>query len=398
MQWLLPEYFADILPPEAKRLESLRRKVLDLFASYGFELVMPPLIEYLDSLLTGSARDLDLKTFKLVDQLSGKMMGLRADITPQIVRIDSQLLNDDGITRLCYCGVVAHTRPSNLKSGRELQQIGAEIYGAPNRDADGAIIQLAAKALNLVGLQIARIDLNHVGIFNALCHKAQLNPELKNQLMHFLRLKDAPALFEATQNCPQKEAFRALVNLYGESQDVLNRARLIFQPLALPELNQALDDLEWIVQTYAHLPFSIDLADLVGYHYHTGLSFSAYSDKTPNALAHGGRYDGAGAPFGRVRAATGFSMDLRQLVCALPQNDQQEELPIWVCSNSADNAQKTLPQALDFWRNQKNRMVIETLENETIPSNADCLIWQNGNWILQKANQQLNQKSNGEGF
>lgn len=384
MQWLLPEYFADILPPEAKRLESLRRKVLDLFASYGFELVMPPLIEYLDSLLTGSARDLDLKTFKLVDQLSGKMMGLRADITPQIVRIDSQLLNDDGITRLCYCGVVAHTRPSNLKSGRELQQIGAEIYGASHIDADLAIITLAVKALNACAITIDRIDLNHFGIFNALCEMAKIDESLKLQLAKFLRLKDAPALFAATDDFAptNKNVFRALLNLYGDSIDVLSRAHAAFDVLKNPTINAALTDLAWIIQKRPDLPFSIDLADLVGYYYHTALAFNAFNVNYPNALAHGGRYDGVGKVFKRARAATGFSMDLRQLVLVAPElkdSESAENAPIFVEKTEDSTALQALTKILKDWRLQ-NRVVVEALTDEKIPKNAKRLAWNNGKW------------------
>lgn len=387
MQWLLPEYFADILPLEAKRLETLRRKVLDLFASHGFAFVMPPLIEYLDSLLTGTARDLDLKTFKLVDQLSGKMMGLRADITPQIVRIDSQLLNDEGITRLCYCGPVAHTRPSNLKSGRELQQIGAEIYGAAHIDADLAIITLAVESLQSCDIPIHRIDLNHFGIFNALCEKAKIDESLKLQLAKFLRLKDAPALFAATDDFAEtdKNAFRSLLNLYGDSKDVLTRAHAAFDDLQNPKINAALNDLSWVIQKRPDLPFSIDLADLVGYYYHTALAFNAFNVNYPNALAHGGRYDGVGKVFKRARSATGFSMDLRQLVLVAPESSDSanaENAPIFVEKTDDSTALQALPKTLADLRSQ-NRVVIESLLDEKIPKNAPRLLWNGAKWQLK---------------
>lgn len=381
MHWLLPEYFADILPDDAKCLESLRRKVLDLFSSRGFSLVIPPLIEYLDSLLTGTGRDLDLKTFKLVDQLSGKMMGLRADITPQIVRIDSQLLNQDGITRLCYCGPVAHTRPSNLKSGRELQQIGAEIYGASHIDADLAIITLAVQALDVCAIPIHRIDLNHFGIFNALCEQARIDETLKLQLVKFLRLKDAAALFAATAHLQDvdKSALRALLNLYGNSEDVLNRAHQAFDGLENLQIANALNDLAWIIKNRSDLPFSIDLADLVGYYYHTALAFNAFNVNYPNALAHGGRYDGVGKVFKRARPATGFSMDLRQLVLVAPESKESQKPPIWVEKTEDTKALQDLPELLKKLRSC-NHVVIEALSDETVPQNAPHWAWNGEKW------------------
>ncbi len=383
MRWLLPEYFADVLPKEAARLECLRRKILDLFQHHGFSFVMPPLLEYLESLLTGSGRDLDLKTFKLVDQLSGKTMGLRADITPQVARMDAHLLNQEGITRLCYCGSVVHTKPSNIFSGRELQQIGAEIYGALQIDADLSILDLVAKVFLECQLELNRVDLNHLGIFNALCQSAQIEGDLKNRLTRFLRLKDAPSLFAVSRDFPPlyQNAFRALLKLYGEPEDVLSRARESLTPLNNECVFNALNDLAWIVRARPDLPFSIDLADLAGYHYHTGLSFSAYTSSSSLSLAHGGRYDGVGAAFGRNRAATGFSMDLRLLAKIAQTKECAECLPIWVKFSKEKDA--ALQSAICNLR-KSGKIVIEALEEETIPQGALHLVFQNGAWVVQQ--------------
>lgn len=314
MKWVLPEYIEDILPSEAMRIEQLRRRILDLFFARGYELVMPPLLEYTDSLLTGTGHDLELRTFKVVDQLSGRMMGVRADITPQVARIDAHLLNRKGVTRLCYCGSVLHTRPAGPSATREPIQIGAELYGEAGVDADLEILQLLCQALELAGVRSARVDIGHVAVFRAIAHAAGIGPELEKDLFEALQKKDVPALRQLTRALQPgtREALLLLPELYG-SAEVLDLAA---QKLpALPELSAALATLRRLAQA-CRLPAGFDLAELRGYHYHSGVVFDAYCDGVSGAVARGGRYDEVGRAFGRARPATGFSIDLRSLAGA----------------------------------------------------------------------------------
>ncbi|UCV21724.1 ATP phosphoribosyltransferase regulatory subunit [Ferribacterium limneticum] len=317
MNWLLPEYLADALPAEASRIENLRRTVLDHFRGRGYELVMPPMLEYLESLLTGAGQDLKLRTFKLVDQLSGRTMGVRADITPQAARIDAHLLNHQGVTRLCYCGSVLHTLPATISAGREPLQIGAELYGYAGIEADLDVIRLMAGAFERVKLPVSRIDLGHVGIFQSLAEAAGLSQEAEDAVLSLLQAKDVPGLEEACVDVPSpyREALLRLPLLYGGA-DVLERAALELP--ALPTISAALDGLRHVLAAAPELPFSIDLSDLRGYHYHNGVVFAAYCPGYPAAIAMGGRYDGAGKAFGRARPATGFSMDLREVARLAP--------------------------------------------------------------------------------
>ena len=311
MKWLLPEYIEDILPAEAMRIEKLRRKILDLFFKRKYELVMPPLLEYMDSLLTGTGHDLELRTFKVVDQLSGRMMGLRADITPQVARIDAHLLNRKGVTRLCYCGSVLHTRPASPGATREPVQIGAEMYGGAGVEADVEMLVLLCQALELAGVRKARVDIGHVAVFRAIAQSAKVPPELEAQLFEALQRKDVPALQELSQTLPAKtrEALLLLPSLYGGAE-VLEEAEEKLPKL--PELKKALDTLRKLATT-CKFPASFDLAELRGYHYHSGVVFDAYCDGVTGPVARGGRYDEVGKAFGRARPATGFSIDLRSL-------------------------------------------------------------------------------------
>ena len=314
--WLLPEHIEDILPPEARRVERLRATLLDLFRVHGFELVIPPLLEYLESLLTGTGHDLDLRTFKLVDQLTGRMMGVRADITPQVARIDAHLLNRVGVARLCYTGSVLHTRPRGLDATRELLQIGAEIYGHAGIESDLEIQSLLLRSLGACGIRGARLDLGHVAVFRALCHRGGVSVDLEAQLHEALEAKDAPELevLAAGLDAVTRQALRALPGLYGDAS-VLVRAREVLPHHT--EILAALDDLARLSRDNG-LPISIDLADLRGYQYHSGVVFSAYAPGLANAVALGGRYDEVGKAFGRARPATGFSMDLRDLAQVAP--------------------------------------------------------------------------------
>ncbi|MBN9694691.1 MAG: ATP phosphoribosyltransferase regulatory subunit [Zoogloea sp.] len=312
MRWVLPEYIQDALPAEAAKLEDLRRRLLDTFRLNGYQLVAPPLLEYLESLLTGAGQDLQLKTLKLVDQLSGRTMGVRADITPQVARIDAHLLNRKGVTRLCYCGTVAHAVPSSLTATREPLQLGAEIYGHAGLEADAEVVRLLAETLSIAGVGTSRIDLGHVGLFKALVRLSGLPADREEPLFDCLQSKDLPGLRGLLQGVPEavRQGLLALPTLYGDAE-VLAKARGLLPEDA--EIGAALDDLEALAAGLGDLPISFDLADLRGYHYHSGVVFAAYGGRSPVALALGGRYDSVGRAFGRGRPATGFSLDLREL-------------------------------------------------------------------------------------
>lgn len=309
--WLLPEFVEDILPPEAQAIERLRGRLIELFRVHGYRLVIPPMLEYIDSLLSGTGRDLDLRTFKLVDQLSGRTMGLRADMTPQVARIDAHLLNRAGITRLCYCGTVLHTRPRGLTSTREPLQIGAEIYGHAGIEGDLEVQRLLREALAACGLADVRLDVGHVGVFRALARLGEVPQAMEADLLEALIAKDRPGLANVTASLRPdiRAALAALPDLYGEP-GVLDAAAARLP--RDPDITRALDDLRTLAADNG-IAIGIDLADLRGYHYHSGVVFAAYCRGLPNAVALGGRYDEVGRSFGRARPATGFSMDLREV-------------------------------------------------------------------------------------
>ena len=320
-KWLLPESLADILPNEARRIEELRRDLLDLYRTYGFELVAPPLVEYLDSLLSGTGGDLSLRTCKLVDQLSGRTLGVRADMTPQVSRIDAHLLNREGVTRLCYCGTVLHARPAGLLSDRELLQIGAEIFGHAGVEADIEVIELALESVKRAGVTSARVDLNHPKVVRAIVDADPALIPVVDDILDLLSTKDVPGLSELGRRLPgvradSLDALLALMSLYGGT-DTIARARKVLP--ALPSLRAALDDLDTLIQALPGYEFTVDLADMgSGYGYHSGVMFSIYAHGWHDALVRGGRYDGVGSAFGRSRPATGFSLDLRKLSSGLP--------------------------------------------------------------------------------
>lgn len=314
--WLLPEYIEDVLPAEAGRIERLRRLLLDDFATHGYELVIPPLLEYVDSLLTGTGHDLDLQTFKLVDQLSGRMLGIRADITPQVARIDAHLLNRGGVTRLCYAGSVLRTLPG-MNRTRQPMQIGAELYGHAGIESDAEVQRLLLRALRLAGAREVSLDIGHVAVFRALLRRGRVARELESDLYRAMQAKDVSAITALAKGLDRatRAALAELPGLYG-GIEVLARAKRVLPPL--PEIRAALRDLAALSQRLADLARirSFDLGELRGYHYHSGVVFSAYSNGRPNAIAQGGRYDEVGKAFGRARPATGFSIDLRELAAA----------------------------------------------------------------------------------
>jgi ATP phosphoribosyltransferase regulatory subunit len=311
-RWLLPEGISDVLPHEAAHIERLRRALLDLYRSFGYEQVIPPLVEYLDSLLTGTGRDLDLRTFKLVDQLSGRQLGLRADITPQTARIDAHILNRGGVVRLCYAGAVLHTRPAHPLAAREPLQVGAELYGFAGLAADAEIQRLAAESLRIAGVARLHFDLGHTGITRALLAADGAAAERADEILAALGAKDVPELRQlgtslatATSN-----ALLALTRMHGAPAEVLASARRHLPDV--PAIGRSLDDLEELARRLPADRVTIDLSDLHGYRYYTGVNFAAYGD-APVALLRGGRYDDIGRAFGRARPATGFSIDMREL-------------------------------------------------------------------------------------
>lgn len=313
--WVLPDHIADVLPSEARHIEEIRRDLLDMARCYGYELVMPPMLEHLESLLSGTGEALDLQTFKLVDQISGRMMGLRADSTPQVARIDAHLLNRRGVTRLCYCGPVLHTRPAAPHATREPLQFGAEIYGHSGLEADLEVLTLTLDALKACKVGALTVDLADARIVSSLLDQSGLSTMRKTEVLAALTSKDSSALMELTRTCPPEvgAALQSLVNLYG-GVDMLAQARNSLP--ALPGIREALDHLQWLSGHLDGVKVSFDLADLRGYAYYTGMRFSIYAAGASDALARGGRYDEVGSVFGRKRPAVGFSLDVKVLAQA----------------------------------------------------------------------------------
>ena len=378
--WLLPENIADVLPSEARKIEELRRAMLDNFRLYGYELVMPPLLEYVDSLLTGAGQDTDLRTFKLVDQISGRMLGLRADMTIQVARIDAHLLNRANVTRLCYAGSVLHTRPSGLHATREPLQIGVEIYGHAGLEADAEVQELALASLALAGFSEVRLDLSHVGVLRAII--ADDGAALKDEaaLYTLLRAKDSPGLATLTANYlpATRAALMALPNLYGDI-DVLARAREVLPKS--PGIAKALAELAALAgSAIGRAEVAIDLADLRGYQYESGAMFALYVPGLPNAVARGGRYDHVGEAFGRARPATGFSLDLRELARLLPTAERKHSIRApW------GNAPELREQIAAL--RKAGEVVIQSMPgHDDEQDEFECdrvLVLENGNWILK---------------
>ena len=318
-RWLLPDGIEEILPAEARRLEAMRRSVLDLFYRWGYSLVMPPLIEFLDSLLIGVGRDMDLQTFKVTDQLSGRLMGVRADITPQAARIDAHYLKRTHATRLCYVGPVLRARRDELAGSREPLQLGAELFGHKGPESDAEVLALMLSTLTLTGIRAPHIDLAHVGVFRALASRASLSDDQKIELLDAVERRarsEIEQLLSAwSVGADHSRLFLGLLELSG-SGDVIARARALYR--AVPDALRAIDNLEAIAQqVQRQVPdtaLHYDLAELGGYQYYTGVMFSAFVPGQGSAVAKGGRYDGIGRTFGRDRAATGFSAYLGRLL------------------------------------------------------------------------------------
>ena len=326
-RWLLPEGIEEVLPQQARQLEAMRRSLLDLFQSWGYDLVMPPFIEYIESLLTGTGNDLDLQTFKLTDQLTGRMMGVRADMTPQVARIDAHHLKSSAPTRLCYLGTVLHTRPGGFAGSRSLLQVGAELFGHAGIESDVEVLSLMVQTLKQTGVENLYLDLGHVGIYRGLVEQAGLEPEQEAILFDALQRKARPEITELLNEWSLPKAvadmLTRLTDLNGDDS-VLSEARSVLKKASKP-VQAALENLQQIAallqQRLPDLKLNYDLAELRGYHYHTGAVFAAYVPGRGQAIAQGGRYDGIGRAFGLSRPATGFSTDLRILAVLAQQSD-----------------------------------------------------------------------------
>lgn len=319
-RWLLPDGIDEVLPPQALQVEQLRRHLLDQLHLWGYDLVIPPALEYLDSLLTGTGKALDLQTFKVTDQLSGRMMGLSADTTPQVARIDAHSLAPEGVSRLCYCRTVFHAKAASLLANRTPTQLGAELFGEAGACADIEIISLMLTLLNAAGCQQVHIDLGHVGVFRALADKAELSQAAHDELFELLAVKcptDLDAWAEQHLSGELQNVFKQLVRLQGGSEILATAKELLAG--VLPEAHSVVEHLQQVASALEArfdntVPMYFDFTELRGYDYHTGLVFAAYVPGYGDAIAQGGRYDDAGEAFGRARPATGFSTDLRVLV------------------------------------------------------------------------------------
>lgn len=319
-RWLLPEGIEEVLPEQARKIEYLRRRLLDLYRCWGYELVMPPFIEYLESLLTGTGNDLDLQTFKLTDQLTGRMMGVRADMTPQVARIDAHQLRRDVPTRLCYIGTVLHTRTDGFAGSRSPLQVGVELYGHAGIESDLEVLRLMVATLQAAGIEEPWIDLGSTAIYRGLARQAGLDAEQEEQLYDMLQRKSVPeldALVESTRlDASMGTMLRALVDLNG-GEEVLGRAREVLAG-AGEDVQAALAQLEAFAararEVLPQITLHFDLSELRGYNYHTGMVYAAFVPGQGQAVAAGGRYDDIGADFGRARPATGFSTDLKTLL------------------------------------------------------------------------------------
>ncbi len=394
-RWLLPDGIEECLPEEARRLETARRQVLDLFDAWGYELVMPPLIEFLEALLTGTGRDLDLQTFKLTDQLSGRLMGVRPDMTPQAARIDAHYLKRETPVRLCYLGPVLHTRPEALGGTREPLQLGAELFGYAGIAADAEILSLMIATLRLLGVCDVHLDLGHVGIFRALAAEAGLAPETEAELFEALQRKahsEVAALLAAGNTVPPaaRERLLALLELNGEVAQVLAEARR--RLAAAPDaVGRALDDLERLAERVARQgdapALYLDLAEVSGYRYYTGVTFSAFVPGHGRAVAKGGRYDGIGRAFGRARPATGFGADLR----ALLKLTASAEVSSRVAASrggifAPDETDPELSGQIARLRAAGERVVLQLPGDGAAPGDYGCdrrLVKRDGRWVVE---------------
>jgi len=322
--WILPEGIEEVLPEQAARFESMRRMLLDIYASWGYELVIPPTIDFIESLLTGTGHDLDLQTFKLVDQVSGRTLGLRADMTPQVARIDAHQLQRDVPTRLCYIGTVLRTRPESIGDSRSPLQVGAELYGHAGIESEVEIIGLMLQTFTAMDIEDIYLDLGNVDIYRGLAKQAGLSEEVEGQLFDMLQRKAVTEINTLLDSLDIDKKVKTMLS--GLSS--LNGAKSVFVKAkelladADDSVKQAVDYLEKTAElmwqrfdgiSSGDIKVHFDLSELHGYHYKTGVVFAAFVPQLGQAIARGGRYDDIGKIFGRARAATGFSTDLKVL-------------------------------------------------------------------------------------
>jgi len=389
--WLLPEGIEELLPEDAEQIEWMRRRLLDFFSTWGYELVIPPFVEYIDSLLTGMGNDLELQTYKLIDQKNGRMMGIRADMTPQVARIDAHQLARLHPARLCYIGTVLLTHAEDLSNARSLMQIGAELFGHAGLESDIETLSLMLAMLEQVGIDNIYVDLGHVGIFRGLAKQACLDEKQEAKLFDALQRKATPEIdvllraFDIEKST--KDMLRQLTWLNGGSE-IIQQARELLQP-ADKFVHQAINDLENIaVRVQKQNPgiqVHYDLAELRGYHYHTGMVFAAYQPGVGQAIAKGGRYDHIGEVFGRARPATGFSADLRTLMHFATNNSQ----PIFGIYAPADQDESLQARIAEL--RQSGERVVQELPGQT----GDAVVMacnrklekQNGRWEITAINQ-----------
>ena len=371
-RWLLPDGIEEVLPESAARLEQLRRALLDLYRGWGYELVIPPLVEFTESLLIGLGADIDMLTFRLTDQLSGRNMGVRADITPQVARIDAHSLPAEGINRFCYAGSVLHTRPTDLLASRSPIKVGAELYGEPGIHADIEIICMMLETLRVAGIDGITLDLGHVGIYRRLLAQSGLQGEAADAVFDALQRKSVADLERvlAAVDADCRRHFLALAGWHGDAS-VLEQAA--WAAVEVAELKRVALSIQ---ARYPQVEIYYDLAELRGYHYHTGLVFAAYVADHGKALANGGRYDDVGEVFGRARPATGFSADLKSLLALLPENAQQAA----ICA--PPEADPTLWETVAELR-AAGEIVITSLAGEQDARCDRLLVRQDGQWIVE---------------
>ena len=394
-RWLLPEGIDELLPREAQVLETLRRRLLDLYDTWGYDMVIPPFVEYVESLLTGVGSDLDVQTFKLIDQRNGRLMGVRADMTPQVARIDAHRLRHDAPTRLCYIGTVLRTQSDEFASSRSLVQIGAELYGHDGNASDVEMLSLMLETLALAGLQNVYIDIGHVGIFQGLAGQAGFTQEQKNDLFDALQRKSVPEINECLTLLPMENNVRQMLMelawLNGDIS-VLQEAREKFKG-APDDVQQAIDDMaqvaEQIQRRYPNISLHCDLAEVRGIQYHTGIVFAAYISGVGQSIAQGGRYNNIGRFFGRARPATGFSADLRSLI-KLGTLSSRRKSGIFAPAEDDPALQQTLQQTLQkkiTALRQAGERVIPQLANQTGGAkDLGCdrqLVLRDGQWIVE---------------
>ncbi|WP_148863473.1 ATP phosphoribosyltransferase regulatory subunit [Marinobacter fonticola] len=388
-RWLLPDGVEDILPPLAGKIDSLRREMMDTYQRWGYQLVIPPLIEYLESLFTGTGNDLALQTFKLTDQLTGRLMGVRADMTPQAARIDAHTLRQDSVTRLCYAGHVLHTRPHML-TGRTPIQAGCELFGSASALADQEVIRLMLETLRLAGIPKIHLDLAHVAIYQSLMSEADLDPQTEAEIFDAMRRKSIPeldALLSDRAAGSPAARLRELARLSGGAE-VLNDARQVLAG-ATPQALKALDELTSvatvIAEAFPDVELGFDFCELRGYNYHTGLVFAAYAHGHGQAVAQGGRYDAIGRDFGRPRPATGFSADVRALVALGERTVPPRDGAIWAPVSDDVGLQARVADL------RRTDTVLQALPDDSSmsPQARGCtrqLVKRDGQWVVESLN------------